>query len=145
MGHVRRRRILMKTLCVLLLKISKASTDCGDRLQYRINADAKWGATVGLWLSHIEFQSLSRYVGLVTDTLTLHQNSKLLEHISITRCFNVDKHTGRKRPVTRWKNIYITLRPATADYLRIKDALPRAVNTYRPGEELTQTVNRMTQ
>lgn len=122
----------------IITQLVNQMRDGGDNkgIQYRINADAKWGATVGLKLNHVELTSVPRYLGLVINKCAANQCMRLVERISISNCFIAHPTTGRKQRSVKLRTVYLVLEPKAVDFLHIKDQLPQGIGSYRPVSEL---------
>ena len=135
----------MQVIASLLTKLNSEMAKAGDNhgVQLKLNADAQWGATVGLRLNHVRFQGILRYLSLVHNALYCASATQLLEHESVGHCYSTHPTTHRKRRRQGYRTVYVTLKPKSRDYLFLKDALPHAVNTYQSLDAVLPRIQRL--
>jgi len=118
------------------LKASLDGANDNKGAQYKINIQPKWKGTVGLRCNHIFFESVTHYIDQVGSELAAQQAFPLLEHVSISKAFDTDPMTSRKRSVPWKRTIFVTLRPGKDLYAQLAEALPDAVENYMPLDTL---------
>ncbi len=106
-----------------------ASTD-NKGMQYKINNRTNWECTIGLRCNHVFIESVAGYVACVNTELSLHQILPILEYVSISKAYDTDPTTLRKRLVPWKRTMFITFRPPREVFDKLKLKLPHAVENY---------------
>ena len=101
-------------------------------MQFKINTQPNWKGTIGLRCNHVFCESVPGYIDIVIRDLALLQVFPLLEHISVSRAFNVDPLTHRKRSVPWKRTLFITLRPGKELFSYLQDKLFEEEEKYLP-------------
>jgi hypothetical protein len=120
------------------LKASLDGATDNKGVQYKINIQPKWKGTIGLRCNHIFFESVTHYIDQVGEELAAQQAFPLLEHISVSKAFDTDPMTNRKRSVPWKRTIFVTLRPGKEFYDLMAKSLPSAVENYMPLDTLLE-------
>lgn len=109
-------------------RLNAASDNKG--IQFKINAQPNWKGTIGLRCNHVFCESIPAYIKSLIDELSVQQAFPLLEHVSISKAFDTDPTTSRKRPIPWKRTLFITLRPGKELYDKLCEELPDTVEKY---------------
>ena len=122
----------------LQLRLDAASDNKG--IQFKINAQPNWKGTIGLRCNHVFCESIPEYIKGLIYELSVHQAFPLLEHVSISKAFDTDPTTSRKRPIPWKRTLFITLRPGRELYEKLSQELSSSVENYMSLEHIIKAL-----
>lgn len=84
-------------------------------VSFKINGDVqKWGRSLGLRFNHVEIAKAGTFINhLVNECHLAGELYHVVEYISISSCFRIDKISHRKTLIPEKRNIYVTVNPGT--------------------------------
>lgn len=118
----------------LQLRLSAASDNKG--IQFKINAQPNWKGTIGLRCNHVFCESIPAYIKGLIHELSVHRAFPLLEHVSISKAFDTDPTTSRKRPIPWKRTLFITLHPGRELYEKLSQELSSSIENYMELEHI---------